>query len=234
MTHLDISQPLRRTVPFVLAAVVLGVLVGCDAVSLESGEIDRQSDEPNEVEIRADSFTRADLLFEPVSVSEGETFSIELMDANRDQGITRITHEGISGQRTLLRARFHPLQPTSVAVNCRNEQAGTEQRMATFQSPKAKSGDDEVEPVVSTRDEPTSYHYLENGDDILVEVDYDTDTSTEGVTPGAVFDFPSSEDAVQCTHVRFVLEGVSSSVSANGIRFSGGDQEPRFRQKRIR
>lgn len=233
MTHLDMPRMLRRTLPLVFVALVFGVLAGCDAVSLQSEEVDRQSDDPNEVEIRADSFTRADLLFEPVSVSEGETFSIELMDANRNRNVTRITHEGIADERTVLRAQFDPLQPASVAINCRNENTDAERKMATIQSPKLKSSDNEVEEVASTQDEPTSYHYIEDGDDVIVEVDYDTDTS-EGVTPGAVFDFPSSTDPVQCTHVGFVLEGVSGSVAANGVRFSGGDREPQFRKKEIR
>jgi hypothetical protein len=234
MILLDIPPLLRRALPLVLVGAVLGVLAGCDAVSIESGEVDRRSDDPNEVEIRADSFTRADLLFEPVSISEGETFSIELMDANRDQNVTRITHEGISDERKVLRAHFDPLQPASVDVNCRNEKADTEQRMATIQAPKLKSSDNGTGAIASMEKEPTSYHYIENGDDVIVEVDYDTDTSTEGVTPGAVFDFPSSTDPVQCTHVGFVLEGVSGSVAANGVRFNGGDREPRFRKKNLR
>lgn len=229
-----ISSMLRSSFPLVLAVVVLGVLAGCDTVSLETGEVDRRSDDPNEVEIRADSFTRADLLFEPVSVSEGETFSIELMDANRDQNVTRITHEGISDERMLLRAQFDPLQPASVAVNCRNENADTEQKMATIQPPKLKSSDNATSAIATMEKEPTSYHYIDDGDEVIVEVDYDTDTSTEGVTPGAVFDFPSSDTAVQCTHVSFALEGVSGSVAASGVRFSGGDREPRFRKRELR
>ncbi len=231
MTHLNIPRTLRQALPL---ALVLGVLAGCDAVSLESDEVDRRSEDPNEVEIRADSFTRADLLFEPVSISEGETFSIELMDARRDRNVTRITHEGISADRQVLRARFNPLQPASVAVNCRNESTDRERRMATLQPPKLKSSNNGTGAIATMEKEPTSYHYIQDGDNIIVEVDYDTDTSTEGVTPGAVFDFPSSDAAVQCTHVNFVLEGVSSSISADGVRFSGGDREPRFREKRLR
>ena len=219
-----------RTLPLITAALLLGVLVGCDTVELRTGD-EVQSENPNEVEIRSDSFTRADIRFDPVSVAQGETFSIKLMDEELGGEVTRITHEGTSGDRHLLRAQFDPLNPASVEVRCRNEENGTKRTMATLGGAALKSGGSSGEMVARGYQDPTSYHYIQDGENTIVEVDYDQNVGTGSVDLGGAFKFPSSDDPVQCTHVSFVMEEVSRTLTADGIEFEG--RRPAFREKRV-
>lgn len=216
-----------RTLPLIAATVLIGVLVGCDTVEFRAGE--EAETTPDEVSIQSDDFTRADLLFKPVSLSSAETFSIDLMDEELGGQVARITHEGTSDDRHLLRAQFDPLNPASVEVQCRNKKADTQQTMATLGGAALKSGD--VSGVARSNADPTSYHYIQDGATTVVEVDYGQDGGTDGVDPGGVFRFSASDRPVQCTHVAFVMEDVSSTLTADGIEFEG--DRPTFRKKRV-
>jgi len=229
MTHHSVFRATTalRTLPVIAATVLIGVLVGCDTVELRTGE--EAETTADEVAIQSDDFTRADLLFEPVSLSSGETFSIDLMDEELGGQVTRITHEGTSDDRHLLRAHFDPLNPASVEVQCRNKKAGTQQTMATLGGAALKSGN--VSGVARSNADPTSYHYIQDGENTIVAVDYDQESETNGIDPGGVFKFPASDQPVQCTHVAFVMEEVSSTLTADGIQFEGG--HPTFREKRV-
>ena len=230
MDSFRIRFPSLRTLPLITAALLLGTLVGCDTVEFRTDD-EVQSENPNEVDIRSGSFTQADILFEPVSVAQGETFSIKLMDEELGGEVTRITHEGTSGDRHLLRAQFDPLNPASVEVRCRNEENGTQQTMATLGGAALKSGGTSGEMVARGDQEPTSYHYIQDGETTVVEVDYDQNTNASGVNLGGAFKFPSSDNPVQCTHVSFVMEEVSRTLTADGIEFEG--RRPAFREKRV-
>ncbi|MEF8797063.1 MAG: hypothetical protein V5A22_11530 [Salinivenus sp.] len=229
MTHHSVFRAATalRTLPVIAVTLLIGVLVGCDTVEIRTGE--EAETTPNEVTIQSDDFTRADLLFEPVSLASGETFSIDLMDEELGGQVTRITHEGISDDRHLLRAQFDPLNPASVEVQCRDKKAGTQQTMATLGGTALKSGT--VSGVARSHAEPTSYHYIQDGPTTVVEVDYDQESETNGIDPGGVFKFPASDRPVQCTHVAFVMEDVSSTLTADGIQFEG--DRPSFRKKRV-
>lgn len=229
MTHHSVFRAATalRTLPVIAVSILIGVLVGCDTVEVRTGE--EAETTPNEVTIQADDFTRADLLFEPVSLASGETFSIDLMDEELGGQVTRITHEGTSDDRHLLRAQFDPLNPASVEVQCRDKKAGTQQTMATLGGAALKSGT--VSGVARSHAEPTSYHYIQDGPTTVVEVDYDQESETNGIDPGGLFDFPASDQPVQCTHVAFVMEDVSSTLTADGIQFEG--DRPSFRKKRV-
>jgi hypothetical protein len=227
MINLSAHTNSLRISLFALLAAFVGIAVGCDTVELRTGE-EPDTESSDEVEIRSDTFTRADIRFEPVSVSPGEIFSIGLMDESREGDVTRIIHEGSEDGRYQLRAEFDPLNPASVSVRCRNVEENTRKTVATLESPTRKSGN--VSGTARTSREPTSYHYIDDGDDVIVEVDYDTDTSTEEVVGGGVFQFPSAEKPLQCTHVAFVLEDVSR-IRASGVRFDG--RAPTFRQQRF-
>jgi len=222
----------HRTISLTLVAVGLAVLVGCDTVDVRTAE-EASPDNSDEVEIRSDAFTRADIRFEPVSLSPGETFSVGVMDESFEQDAPRIVHEGSEDGSYQLRAQFDPLNPASVAVRCRNVEDNTQKTMATLESPTRKSED--LSGTARTSEEPTSYHYIDDGETVTVEVDYDTDTETEEVVGGGVFRFPTADEPVTCTHVAFVLEDVSRSIRASGVRFDGRDPtfvEQRFQQRR--
>jgi hypothetical protein len=220
-----------RPLSLVVAAVLAGVLIGCDTVELRTGD-DAETDSPDEVAIQSDDFTRADLLFEPVSLSSGETFSIDLMDEELGGRAARITHEGTSDGRYLLRAQFDPLNPTSVEVRCRNVEAGTQKTMATLGGETLKSGGVNGNMVArGDSTEPTSYHFIQDGPTTVVAVDYDQETSSSGVDVGGAFTFPSSDRPRQCTHVAFVMEDVSSTLTADGIEFRG--DRPAFRERQV-
>jgi len=213
---------------FALLAAFVGIAVGCDTVELRTDE-EGDTESSDKVEIRSDAFDRADIRFEPVSLAPGETFSVGLMDETREGGVTRIVHEGREDGSYQLRAQFDPLDPASVAVRCRNVEDNTQKTMARLESPTQKSGG--VSGVARTSDEPTSYHYIEDGENVTVEVDYDQKSGTEEVVGGGVFQFPSTGESTTCTHVAFVLEGVSRSVRASGVRFDG--RNPTFLKQRF-
>jgi len=208
--------------------MVLGVAGGCDAVNVQS---DSASDSSPA------SFDKADLLYEPVSLASGDLFSIELVDDQFGQAVARIVHEGTAGGEHQLRARFTPLQPSSVTVVCRNEATGAKQTMTTLNRDglTAKSG---TGAVATSDDDRDSFHYIDNGDNIIVEVDYkeDSDDSMEETSQDgeAGFRFKSTSQSVQCTHVSFALEGVSSSLSADKVRFGGDVEAPEIRKETYR
>jgi hypothetical protein len=147
--------------------------------------------------------------------------------------VTRIVHEGTPDGRHRLRAHFAPLQPSSVTVTCRNERTGAEQAVQTLSGKSLSTG---TGSVATTNRDPDSYHYIDNGDNTIVEVDYDVEpeAQTPDAGSGAAFDFVGAGTSARCTHVSFALEGVSTDLSADGIRFGGDVKAPRVRDKKLR
>ena len=218
----DASHTVRASVAVLVAAITLGVMGGCDAVNVHS---DDQTDPVTT------AFDRADLLYEPVSLASGDRFSIELVDNQFDESIARLVHEGTHDGEYRLRARFSPLQPSKVTVTCRNELTGAKQRMHTL-NPEELGPKSAADSTVDSEQEPNSFHYIDNGDNIVVEVDYDTEDSKAKSVAGR-FDFASADQSVRCTHVSFKLKDVSASVSADDIRFGGDVKAPSIREKRL-
>lgn len=200
------------------------VVAGCDTTSTSTSD---ESSRADGVTIKSNDFTRADLKFEPVSVAAGEPFSISLMDQDLGGRAARISHEKTDNGKHELTARFAPLQPTSVSVTCKNKKTGSTQKVATIRSSKLKSGG-ELGPVASTARWPSSFHYIDVGGTLIVEVDYGDATS------GTMVDFPSSDQPKECTHISFGLDGVSTSLSADGVRFDGINRRPEFRHRQFR
>lgn len=225
---------LRNALFLISALAIFGMLGGCDVTEFSSSSLDDGPNTSSEVQIDAESVERIDLQFEPVSLSLGETFSIGLFDNNHDRPVARIIHEGISGRDQSLKADFGLLSPTEVTVRCRNEMTGTAQTMATL-DPVVFDVEGGLQPVAKSDDDPDSYHYIDTGDDVIVEVDYDEedDSKSTSTTPGPSFTFPSSDRAVQCTHVSFVLSGVSTSLSPDGVRFAGDAAAPSIHSKEV-
>ena len=227
----DQSPALHTPLVLLAAAMMIGVISGCDAGSVQS---ENQADPSDEAQVTAESFDQADLQYAPVSLEAGETFSIELVDNQIDRGVTRIVHEGTPDGRHQLRAHFAPLQPSSVTVTCRNELAGTEQTMETLNGDDLSAG---TGLLATTTQDPDSYHYIDNGDNTIVEVDYDKPPSKsmgQEAQLEAAFEFDKASQPVRCTHVSFALEGVSTSLSADGIRFGGDVEAPTIREKKLR
>jgi hypothetical protein len=212
---------------------MVGVISGCDAGTIQP---EHQADPSDRAQVTAESFDQADLQYDPVSLEAGETFSIELIDDQIDRGVTRIVHEGAADGRHRLRAHFAPLNPSSVTVMCRNERTGMEQKMETLSGDDLSKGEDDSLARISR--DPDSYHYIDNGDNTIVEVDYDKPSSKKSLSqdarPGAGFRFAEASQPVRCTHVSFVLDGVSTSLSADGIRFGGDVEAPTIRKKKLR
>jgi hypothetical protein len=220
------ARPLspKRILALLVGGVLIGVIAGCDTTSTSTSDDASRADG---VTIESNDFTRADLKFEPISVTRGEPFSISLMDQDLGGSAARITHEKTSDGKHALTAQFDPLQPASVSVTCKNKKVGSTQKVATLRSAKLKSGG-ELGPVASTARGPSSFHYIDVGGTLIVEVDYGD------ATPGTMVDFPSSETPKECTHISFALDGVSTSLSADGVRFDGVNRRPEFRQRRFR
>lgn len=217
----DASHTVRVSLTVLVAAVTLGVIGGCDAVNVHSDE------QPDPVT----AFDQADLLYEPVSLAPGDLFSIELVDNQFEESIARLVHEGTATGKYRLRARFDALQPSEVTVTCRNETTGAKQRMHTL-NPDELGPKSAGDSTVTSEEEPNSFHYIDNGDNIIVEVDYDTEDSKTASTAGR-FDFASVDQSVRCTHVSFKLKNVSASVSADDIRFGGDVEAPSIHEKRL-
>ena len=210
-----VSRSIRAALSVVLAAGVLGAIGGCDAVTV-------QSENPTET---TESFDKADLQYEPVSLASGELFSIELTDDQFEQAAARIVHEGTADGGQRLRARFTPLNPSSVTVTCRDERRGTKQKIATLTGDQltAKSS---TGTTATTSDIPDSFHYIDTGDNIIVEVDYETDEAEVKQGAEGGFNFQSASQTVRCTHVSFSLEGVTADVTADDVQFGGDVTAP--------
>jgi hypothetical protein len=216
---------LRRVLLVFAIAVGVVSLGGCDtATSPQSSDDQARIGTSEKVVIESSGFTRADLRFEPISVSAGETFSINLTD-NEKGSVTQITHEGTQEGRHIIKAQFDPLNPASVDVKCKNINEGEEKMMATLNAGGlSKNGPTQV---ASTTYDPSSWHYYEDNKTVFVEVDYG------GTAPGSMFNFPSSDEPVECTHVSFALQGVSTPFSADGVQFRGIDEAPAFKQRQF-
>lgn len=221
---------LQRTPPLLLAVVIGGVLGGCDAVDVRSHNPAEESKTVH-AQVESPSFTQADLLFEPVSIPSGGAFTIELIDDERDQSVAEITHKQTEAGTKSLRANFKPLQAQSVTVECRNQDAKSQTKTTSLSS-KLSSADGQT--IGTTNAEPSSYHYVDNGETVIVEVDYAQLELDEPSAPPeqAPIHFRSPDRSVECTYVTFTLQGVSESISADGIRFRGGS--PTFVKKEIR
>lgn len=228
------TPPIGRALPLLLVALVLTAIGGCDTVHHQSNATDR-ADDATEAHVDAEAFDQADLQFEPVSLAEGETFSVELKDKQFDRGVTRITHEGTADGAQRLTAQFDPLQPSSVSIRCRNKPAGTQQTVRTLSRDDLSRGD---EPIAYPEREPTSYHYIDTGETVIVSVDYDQKAPEEVDEPVSSMRFvspdPGAKQAGACTHVDFVLNDVSERLSPDGIRFHGDVAAPAVKKKAFR
>jgi len=219
---------LQKGLVFLLVVVIAGLTGGCDAVSVHSSE----SPEGPRSSGDTDFFTKADLLFEPINLSEGETFSIDLIDDDFDSYVARITHrEGSSGQQRVS-ASFNAINPSSVTLRCRSEDRIVQKQDITrrFTQLLKSTGS----KVATSDDEPDSYHYIDNGETTIVEVDYDVEDSKSTTPMGTgqtSVKFNSSSKTVNCTHLGFVMKGVSKAISADRIQFSGAVEEPEFRKR---
>lgn len=210
-----------------LAAAILAVLGGCDTSTLNSSEDADRAGDATVVPLADDAFAKADLQYEPVSLSPGQTFSIALDDARRDRPVARLVHEGTPDGRHALTATFATLQPSSVTIRCRNKLAGTEQTMAERDGNEFGPGSG-GQPVAKSEDpEITSMHYIETDDGIVVMVDYDQQKST-----APTFTFPGTGAPVQCTHVSFELEGVTD-LAPTGVQFGGDVPAPSIQRQSV-
>jgi len=232
--NLSGSRVGRPAVSLIVAGALLAAVGGCDAVNHQTSGTDPANG--TETQIEAESFERADLQFEPVSLSKGEAFSVELVDEELDEGVTRITHQGTKDGAQRLTAQFDPLEPASVAIRCRNQSTGTQKTMKTLSTDDLHSGDGDV--IAYAQKDPTSYHYYDDGETVIVSVDYDQRAPVGVEEPMASMKFvssgPSAKQAASCTHVDFVLKDVSKTLSPDGIRFHGDVAVPSFKKKAFR
>lgn len=219
---------MTKRVPFLLiTAVGLGLLIGCDATGDSAATNSTpEAQQPDKVVIKSESFTEAHLQFKPASISPKNTFSIVLPGESADQGETRIVHEKVEDGKHDLSARFNSVDPTSVSVECRNENTGSTQKMAQLTPGELKSRGDSSS-VASTRDWPSSFHYYSTNEFTFYSVDYG------GKNPGTIVDFPNADEPMECTHVSFKLEDVDSSFAVNGILFEGIRDKPNFQYRQF-
>lgn len=215
-----------RSAAFLLLLVMVSVTTGCDAVNVHYNEVpDQQADED------PDSFHEAEMYFEPVTISPGESFSIDLIDDQHDRPVARIIHQRTADDELLLTADSDVLTAEAVSIKCRNEETVVQREETQLMSPSTAKAEN-AQMVAKAEKEPTSYHYYDNGETVIVEVDYEGEEESQSSGPGhALIQLPSSNESVQCTHVGFVLDDVSTAVSANEVRFSGVREEPTIRKQ---
>lgn len=221
------DAPPRRIALLFVMAMGLGLLIGCDRTrDAESSSAAGSEQQTNEVVIESESFTEADLKFEPASISPENTFSIVLPGEGVGQRKPRISHEKVEDGRHDLKALFNPLDPSSVSVECRNENTGNTRKIAELR-PNQLGSKANPKRFASTRDWPSSFHYYTSPDLTFWSVDYG------GKNPGTMVDFPNADQPMECTHVSFKLEDVDSSFTASGILFEGIEKAPRFRYRQF-
>lgn len=231
------EETIHRTLLPLAVGVLLIALGGCDAVEVHTADTPKTSPVSG-LEIEAEALNEANLYFDSGPISDGEAFSIELIDDQHSEPVARVTHEGTDGKEKLVKTDFSSLQPTSVTVECRNNGTVLYSQKTDLGSglvsPKDDNEGGEQSENLSSGQEPNSYHYYDNGETVLVGVDYESQSSKSKEPGSAAVQFSSSSEEVQCTHIYFTLDGVSDSFSADGILFSGKTDQLRFAEKELR
>lgn len=240
-------RPVHAVLAITLASVLLSVLSGCDAVKIRSSSATGPSSEASELRVDADAIEKADLFFRSGTLSKGEALSIELVDDQYESPLTRVTHEGTGEGQNTIRATFDALNPTSVTAECRYQDTVLFERNADLSPEHAEQLSEAEEaapkqgqltvsfnPTGASGQEPDSYHYYDNGETVVVGVDYEDDSDSKSSKRGAAIQFNASSKTHQCTHVFFTLEGVSSSFSPDGVVFSGKTDNLHLTEKELR
>lgn len=214
------------------AGLLLGALGGCDTVTVQSSEDIDDEVRNHELRVDTESFSQIDLLFDAGAIPEGESLTIELIDDDYDRPATRITHEGLSNGEKRLLVDFNPLDPSTVNMECRKDTKTMYRDDITLPDNEPSAEWDFGMKVATTQDEPDSYHYEQQGDDVVVSVDYeDKQSKSNGVSGETSVQFSTLDKPVSCSDVLFTLGGVSRSLSPNGVRFRGATETPTFHKK---
>lgn len=206
--------------------LLLGALGGCDSVTVQSSKQVDNNTNDHELQINTESFSKVDLLFDAGAVPTGEALTIELIDDNYEGPVTRITHEGTSEGEKRLLVDFHPLNPSSVEIECRNGAATLYRDELDLPGTNSSAEWDFGMKVATTDDEPDSYHYSEEDGQVVLSVDYSDEQKANGASGETSVQFSAAGEHAQCSDVLFTLGGVSSPLSPEGVRFQGATQTP--------
>lgn len=227
------------------AGIIVSLLAGCDGFGgVEQGEApetgpghDERAHARNALELTPGSFSEADLHFKPVAVAPGESFTMSMVGTDDERALAQVVHRNRDDGDLALSARFESFDTQTVVVRYRIQ--NTVMRRDTLSGISLEDG----VPVGKSSKEPTSWHYKEVGDQVVVVVDYDnddsksTETATEGDARGALrtttIDPAYSASAVECTHVAFVVPGPASSAEPKGVKMHGAAEEVSFVKKRF-
>jgi len=217
-----------------LVASSIGLWVGCDAADVRLEERTDPAETSTVVQLETDTLGRAHFHFTPVSIPSGIPFSIEVLNRIADKQIARLVHER-EGEAYRLTAKFGGLDASPITVECRHR--GTVIREKTIDLPSTPR--DEFSPVaVGTSDkEPTSFHYVEDGDNVSIEVNYETEepqaqTSQRSSVRAASMHFQWANQPATCTHVGFTLGDASPLITPGRVEFRGAEA-PTFTKKEI-
>lgn len=213
--------------PVLLPATALVLLAGCDTKSPQT-EQQGAPDRRTHIQVADEPVDRIDLQYEPVSLSPDETFSIELSDAQHNRPVARITHTGTPNSHQSLTATFDHLEPRSVTIRCRNEAVNTRKTMTELNGDEVESKS-KTAPVAKSSGDPDSYHVVNTEDGTYISVDYDEEAKSAAPS----FHFSDSNKPVRCTHVSFVLNGITD-LAPTGVQFGGDVAAPSIRRQKVK
>lgn len=227
---------LHRACALVLVVSLGGVFVGCDAVNVHTSDSNIDVVEKKTATIEVESFTQADLWFAPMTVPSGEALTIAVIGQDRNEDLARVVAERKENGEYVLKTDFSSIEAASIVLECR-DQGTVKQRVRTStKTSSARTADVGVQTMATSDDDISSFHYDDSGETVIVEVDYedgDKQATHSGGAGQAAVQFFGSENVVNCTHVAFELEDVSTSILASGIDFRGADEEPTFYKRAI-
>jgi hypothetical protein len=230
------------------AAVIVVLLAGCDGLGSDADGFaearEPSDDQPvqsrNALQLRPGPFTEADLHFEPVAVAPGEAFTMSMVGADNGRGVAQVVHRNPGEGDLAVSARFGSIDARRIVVRYRV------QRTVVRKDTLSATGPNNEVSVGRSSKEPTSWHYEEVGDQVIVVVDYNEDSSKSARKNGAAprgrnrstvrqttIDPAYAAPSVQCTHVAFVVPKAPSSVEPRGVRMRGAADDVSFVTKRF-
>jgi len=232
-----------------VAGIIVALIAGCDglgsaehrATAIANSSNAGQAQSQSGLHLSPGAFTEIDLHFKPVSVPTGESFTMSMTGTNDEREIARVTHRNPKDKELALSAEFGSFDVQSVVVRYRVHDTVVQTDTLAVADPGNRV------PVGRSSEEPTSWHYKEVGDQVIVVVDYDGDESKNVWAQGqkasgdnsssfrkTTIDPAYDASPVQCTHVAFVVSGVSSSIEPRGVKMHGAADEISFVEKQFK
>ncbi len=165
--------------------------------------------------IETAGYRRGNLFFRPVTIGAGGAFSMALVSTGGKPLARVLQYRPTRDEVYHLAVDLSGLGAEAFTLVLRDED-----RVVYRKEGIRLRSDTTV--AATTDEEPTSYHYIEDGDDIIIEVDYENAEQDQLQKASVTPVFGEETEAFQVTHVAFIPEGrrlLSPQIA--GVRMTG-------------